>query len=109
MNASGQFDQPPYRSAHGRRGPADAADQLYAPILARAIDLGRGPAGLVGWVRHRLAAAGRPDEPAAQTARRLAHELADLVRRGGVTDTLVLDVRETIRLPVPARVAAAGG
>jgi hypothetical protein len=67
-----------------------AADEArLVPILARAAELGRGPPWLVGWVRGRLARLGAPNlsaDPA--VARRLARELAWLVRPAGLTDTV---------------------
>jgi hypothetical protein len=80
----------------------DEAESKLVPILNRVLELGRGPADLVGWVRDRLAATGRPGEAPRLVARRLAHELALVLRRRGVAETLVVDVRDTIRLPVAA-------
>ncbi len=50
------------------------------PVLARALETGRGPGGLAHWL------AARGATPA--TVARLAGELDRAVRRAGVTDTL---------------------
>ncbi len=45
--------------------------QRLLPVLARVFDLGRGPPGLVWWVRRQLAASGAPTgRPAARTEKR---------------------------------------
>jgi hypothetical protein len=69
------------------QAPADEAPLV--PILTRAAETGRGPAWLVGWVRGQLAGlgcTGLPADPA--VARRLARELARLVRGPGLTETV---------------------
>ena len=41
-------------SAGGRTGPPDAAASRLVPVVARVIELGRGPPALVEWVRGQL-------------------------------------------------------
>ncbi len=59
------------------------------PIIARVVDLGRGPPGLVAWVHGRLDG-GRPPGSAAREAvvHRLAVELAVTLGRAGAADTV---------------------
>lgn len=53
-------------------------ERRLGPVIARALELGRGPPGLVNWlVRHPAG----PDES-------LAVELNQLIRTAGVTETL---------------------
>jgi hypothetical protein len=64
-------------------------ETALVPILARAAETGRGPPWLVGWVRGQLAGLGctrLPADPA--VARRLARELARLLRGPALTDTI---------------------
>jgi hypothetical protein len=69
------------------RPPVDEA--RFVPILTRAAELGRGPPWLVGWIRERLVRLGEPSRPAdPAVARRLACELARLVRPAGLTSTV---------------------
>jgi hypothetical protein len=63
-----------------RPGSSAGGSARLMPVLARALETGRGPAGLVGWLNDRGAA------PA--TVARLAGELDRAVRRAGVAETL---------------------
>ena len=63
-------------------GPGGAG--RMTPILARALELRRGPAGLVRWLADRPAGPGGSADVA-----RLAAELNQVVRRAGVAETLV--------------------
>ena len=72
-----------------------AVDRRLIPILARILDLGRGPQGLVRWVQDRVGDA--PAGPARATVlNRLAGELAGEIRRGAWAGT-VLDYNRTIQ------------
>ena len=88
---------------------APAAEARLVPILARAIELGRGPPGLVQWVRGRLAAGGAESNtgpgavPHKPLLRRLAGELARVLRPGGVDETLTDRFRQTLRSRLPER------
>ena len=67
--------------------PAAEATRLV-PILVRALELGRGPPGLLHWLAGRLP----PDlgtRPPPAAVARLAAELNRLLRRAGVTETVV--------------------
>jgi hypothetical protein len=65
-----------------RSGSPPADDRRLGPVIARSLELGRGPPGLVNWLaRHR---AGPSPQPLAQ----LAAELNRRVRRAGITETL---------------------
>jgi len=68
----------------GGRGSGDGAAHLR-PVLARAAELGRGPAGLIRLLRTR----GTGDKDQA----RLAEELSHAVGRTGVAETLAESVR----------------
>lgn len=72
-------------------GQPPAPDRRLIPILARVLDLGRGPQGLVRWVQERV---GRDPVRAPRTTvlNRLAGELAVEIRGGGWAGT-VLDYR----------------
>jgi hypothetical protein len=63
----------------------EAASRLV-PVLARAIELGRGPAGLLGWVLEQLPASIGPAERE-PLARRLAGELTRYVARHALAGT----------------------
>lgn len=66
----------------GRAGSPPPDDRRLGPVIARSLELGRGPPGLVNWLaRHRAG-------PSAQPLPQLAAELNRLVRRAGVTETL---------------------
>jgi hypothetical protein len=76
-------------------GPGSSA---LAPLIARAIELGRGPPALLDWL------GGRAGAPASRRAAvdRLARELASLLREGRMVplldaETLVAFGRETWR------------
>ncbi|WP_439628178.1 hypothetical protein [Gemmata sp.] len=76
-------------------GPAGSA---LAPLIARAIELGRGPAALLDWL------GGRAAVPVCRRAAvdRLARELAALLREGRAVrpldaETLIAFARETWR------------
>jgi hypothetical protein len=78
--------------------PSDAGsvtvDRRLIPILARVLDLGRGPRGLVRWVQDRVAAA--PMGPGrTNVLNQLAGELTVEIRRGAWAGT-VLDYDRTI-------------
>ena len=66
--------------------PAEAT--RLVPVLVRAIELGRGPPGLLHWLAGRL-----PPDPATRpppaAVARLAAELNQILRRAGVTETVV--------------------
>jgi hypothetical protein len=65
-----------------RSGSPPADDRRLGPVIARSLELGRGPPGLVNWLaRHRGGPSPQPLAP-------LAAELNRLVRRAGVTETL---------------------
>lgn len=84
-------------------GPASSA---LAPLITRAIELGRGPAALLDWL------GGRPAVPAGcrGAVERLARELAAVLREGraigSLDDTLIALVGET--WCGPGRGSAAG-
>jgi hypothetical protein len=86
MSTGGQF-----RLRHRVCAPPDAppaeATRLV-PVLVRAIELGRGPPGLLHWLAGWLppAPGGRPPPDAVA---RLAAELTRILRRVGVTETVV--------------------
>ena len=76
-----------------RPGPSDGGSVGDAarliPVVARAAELGRGPAWLVGWVRAQragLTAAEAVRDPS--VIRRLARDLAGLVRPPGLAETV---------------------
>jgi len=76
MHAEGQIG--PDR----RAGAPPAEARRLTPVLARALDLGRGPPGLVSWLaRHRPGSS-------TETLARLADELNQRIRTAGVTETL---------------------
>ena len=63
--------------------------------MARVLDLGRGPNGLVRWVHDRVGHA--PDgQSRSSVLNRLAGELAGEIRRGAWAGT-VLDLNSTVR------------
>jgi hypothetical protein len=79
--------------------PSDAGsvnvDRRLIPILARVLDLGRGPQNLVRWVQDRVGDA--PAGPARTSVlNRLAGELTVEIRRGAWAGT-VLDYNRTIQ------------
>ena len=67
-----------------REGPPDAARLI--PVVTRAAELGRGPPWLVGWVRGQLTGRTAIRDPS--VARRLAGDLARLLRPSGLVDTI---------------------
>jgi hypothetical protein len=69
--------------AHGTLEPSPDSTRL-APVLTRAIELGRGSPELMRWLAVRL----RQPGPADGTVKRLAAELNQVVRRTGVGETL---------------------
>ncbi|HVK12890.1 MAG TPA: hypothetical protein VM597_29325 [Gemmataceae bacterium] len=78
--------------------PSDASgvnvDRRLIPILARVLDLGRGPQGLVRWVQDRVADA--PSGPGRTSVlNQLAGELTVEIRRGAWAGT-VLDYNRTM-------------
>jgi hypothetical protein len=79
-----------FRESGARSAGHPVEDETpLVPILARAAETGRGPPWLVGWVRGQLAGLGctrLPADPA--VVRRLARELARLLRGPGLTDTV---------------------
>ena len=76
----------PAGSAPEQRAAAEAT--RLVPVLVRAIELGRGPPGLINWLAGRFPG-GHGARPPAPAVARLAAELQGLVRRAGVTETVV--------------------
>jgi hypothetical protein len=78
------------------------SEARLVPILTRVIELGRGVPGLVRWVQGRLG----ESAPMATgpEARRLARELAGVLRRIGTEETRADPVGawQTLTLPAPA-------
>lgn len=68
------------------------------PVVARAVELGRGPPDLVRWVRDRFAALGGEagTDHGRPVLRRVANELARLLPRAGSADTLRAGVGMTL-------------
>ncbi len=72
-------------------------DRRLIPILARVLDLGRGPQNLVRWVQDRVGDSDAPAGPARTSVlNRLAGELTVESRRGAWAGT-VLDYNRTIQ------------
>jgi hypothetical protein len=69
------------------------------PVLARVVELGRGPPALVRWVRDRLGRAGGVGAGRGPAVRQLARELARLLARDGAVGTLPHHAGRTLRLP----------
>ncbi|HKB03755.1 MAG TPA: hypothetical protein VKD90_16140 [Gemmataceae bacterium] len=69
----------------------------FTPVLARVIELGRGPPGLVRWVQEQLERpAAAPPAARASAILRLAGELSRLLRRAGAGATLAAYSRRTL-------------
>ena len=86
MNTGGQSRLRRRACAPSGAPPAEA--QRLVPVLVRAIELGRGPPGLLHWLADRLPP-GHDTRPSAAAVARLAAELHRLLRRAGVTETVV--------------------
>lgn len=74
--------------ANGVIGNWDAAN--LAPIIARAVELGRGPHGLMGWIRGQMEPPGGCElEARGPTVGRLAEELARILGPRVAAETIV--------------------
>ena len=82
----GRQSRPARRSCAPPGAPAAEATRLV-PVLVRAIELGRGPPGLVRWLAGRLPPDPRARPPEAAVAR-LAAELNRVLRRTGRAETV---------------------
>jgi PAS domain S-box-containing protein len=81
-----------------------AAEARLIPVLARALDLGRGPPGLVSWVRSRVPAsvtAGRDDGVARRGTllKRLAGELSRMLPQSALETIVGRGSQPTLRAP----------
>lgn len=91
-------------SASGLPAGTEGEVQCLVPLIARVLDLGRGPPALVRWVRRRLAAVGAPAGRASPARRkllllRLARDLAAQLRPDDRRATVA--ARATVRAPRP--------
>lgn len=86
MNSGGQSRLRRRACAPSAAPPAEAT--RLVPVLTRAIELGRGPPGLLNWLAGRLPPGERVRPPAATVAR-LAAELHRALGRSGVAETIV--------------------
>ena len=88
-------------STRATHAPTPSDEQRFLPVLARAVDLGRGPPGLVAWVQHRLRAWNTPTENLEAPRQRpvlvrLARELARLLQGDGQEMNLGEELRQTV-------------
>jgi hypothetical protein len=76
----------------------------FIPVVARVIELGRGPPGLVRWVREHLDGA-RASQPVARASavRRLAGELTRLIFWARASTTFADGARHTVLDFAPAQ------
>jgi hypothetical protein len=75
-------------------GFPDDVSRWLLPVLARVVRLGRGPAGLVEWVRERRDRAGGPADPGHLL--RLAAELGSCLRQNALAGTRDDRRRQTV-------------
>lgn len=85
------------RDSFTHRDPPPASVTRLLPVIARAVELGRGPPGLVGWVREQLRGEPPGDPTAPDRVGRLARELARRLAADPASDTIVGQTRPTLR------------
>ena len=85
MNTDAQF--PLHRWVRAPSAAPLAEATRLVPVLARAIELGTGPPGLMHWLAERLPS-GHGTRPPPASVARLAAELNRVLRRAGVAETV---------------------
>ncbi len=107
MNAFGRHDPARDGRAPSSGDAPGEAEAKLLPILDRVLTLGRGPLGLVRWVKCRVGDLGYEQRDANPgIARRLARELAGLLHRGSGFETLAFAAGETIVMPPDRRLTS---
>src|SRR5262249_25381478 len=89
------------QSTQATSAPTQSDVRRFLPVLARVVDLGRGPPGLVAWVQHRLRAWNTPTESLSATCHRqvllrLARELTRLLQGDGQEMNLGEELQQTV-------------